>query len=69
MRHRDNANVIRLKHVDYSKGEYRRNLSEVSEDSPAALIQKIILLCGGDKGSQSRDVETARRLTKEWREA
>lgn len=26
----------------------------------------IILLCGGDKSSQSRDAETARRLAKEW---
>lgn len=26
----------------------------------------IVLLCGGDKGSQSRDIETAKRLAKEW---
>jgi putative addiction module killer protein len=26
----------------------------------------IILLCGGDKGSQDRDIKTARRLAKEW---
>jgi len=29
----------------------------------------IILLCGGDKGSQNRDVETARHLAKEWRKS
>jgi putative addiction module killer protein len=28
----------------------------------------IILLCGGDKGSQSRDIETARRLAGQWSE-
>jgi putative addiction module killer protein len=26
----------------------------------------VVLLCGGDKGSQSRDVMTAKRLAKEW---
>ncbi len=30
----------------------------------AALI---VLLCGGDKGSQRRDIEKARMLAKEWR--
>lgn len=25
----------------------------------------IVLLCGGDKGSQTRDIETAKRLAKE----
>ena len=28
----------------------------------------IVLLCGGDKGSQTRDINTARRLLAEWRE-
>jgi putative addiction module killer protein len=27
----------------------------------------VVLLCGGDKGSQKRDIETARRLAREWR--
>ena len=27
----------------------------------------IVLLCGGDKGSQSRYIEKARRLAMEWR--
>ena len=27
----------------------------------------IILLCGGDKDSQSRDIERARSLAREWR--
>lgn len=27
----------------------------------------IILLCGGDKSTQSRDIELAKRLAKEWR--
>ena len=28
----------------------------------------IVLLCGGDKGSQARDIKTALRLTDEWSE-
>ena len=28
----------------------------------------IILLCGGDKGSQERDIRTAKRLAKDWSE-
>lgn len=28
--------------------------------------QIVILLCGGDKGSQDRDIETAKRLAKDW---
>jgi len=28
----------------------------------------IILLCGGDKGTQTRDIRTAKRLAKEWSE-
>ena len=28
----------------------------------------IVLLCGGDKGSQVRDIKTARRLAAEWSE-
>ncbi|WP_456300613.1 type II toxin-antitoxin system RelE/ParE family toxin [Zobellella denitrificans] len=28
----------------------------------------VLLLCGGDKGSQRRDIETAHQLLKEWRE-
>ena len=27
----------------------------------------IVLLCGGDKDSQSQDIERARRLAREWR--
>lgn len=26
----------------------------------------IVLLCGGDKGTQTRDIATAKRLLKEW---
>ena len=29
---------------------------------------KAVLLCGGDKGSQQRDIERAGRLAKEWRQ-
>ena len=28
----------------------------------------VILLCGGDKSSQARDIETAKRLASEWRQ-
>ena len=34
------------------------------------LIQQgdtvVILLCGGDKGTQSRDIDAAKRLAAEW---
>ncbi len=26
----------------------------------------VILLCGGDKGSQAKDIKTAKRLLEEW---
>ena len=28
----------------------------------------IVLLCGGDKGSQAKDIKTAKRLAAEWKE-
>jgi len=28
----------------------------------------VVLLCGGDKGSQHRDIERAGRLAREWRQ-
>ncbi len=28
----------------------------------------IVLLCGGDKGSQVKDIKTAKRLASEWSE-
>ena len=28
----------------------------------------IVLLCGGDKGSQRRDIEQAKRMASEWRD-
>ncbi len=28
----------------------------------------IILLCGGDKSTQDKDIQTAKRLAKEWSE-
>ena len=28
----------------------------------------IVLLCGGDKGNQQKDIATAKRLAKEWSE-
>lgn len=28
----------------------------------------ILLLCGGDKGSQSRDIKEAKRIAREWKE-
>jgi putative addiction module killer protein len=27
----------------------------------------VLLLCGGDKSSQSRDIEAAKKLASEWR--
>lgn len=32
------------------------------------LQQDIVLLCGGDKGSQARDIKTALRLAEQWSE-
>jgi len=29
---------------------------------------RVVLLCGGDKSSQARDIRTAKRLAKEWNE-
>jgi len=29
----------------------------------------IILLCGGDKSTQAKDIQTAKRLAKEWSES
>ena len=28
----------------------------------------VILLCGGDKSTQDKDIQTAKRLAKEWSE-
>jgi len=28
----------------------------------------VVLLCGGDKGSQHRDIERAGRLARDWRQ-
>jgi putative addiction module killer protein len=28
----------------------------------------IVLLCGGDKGTQRRDIDTAHRILSEWRQ-
>lgn len=28
----------------------------------------VVLLCGGDKNTQSRDIETAQQILKEWRQ-
>jgi putative addiction module killer protein len=28
----------------------------------------VVLLCGGDKGSQPRDIDTAKKLAKQWSE-
>jgi len=28
----------------------------------------VILLCGGDKSTQEKDIQTAKRLAEEWRE-
>jgi putative addiction module killer protein len=28
----------------------------------------IILLCGGDKGSQVKDIQKARRIAKDWKD-
>lgn len=28
----------------------------------------VVLLCGGDKGSQTRDIDTAKKLAKQWSE-
>ena len=29
----------------------------------------VVLLCGGDKNSQKKDIDVARRLAREWKEA
>jgi len=29
----------------------------------------VVMLCGGDKGSQRRDIERAGRLAQDWRQA
>jgi putative component of toxin-antitoxin plasmid stabilization module len=32
-------------------------------------IEIVILLCGGDKSSQARGIETAKQLAEEWRQS
>ncbi|MFH1020311.1 MAG: type II toxin-antitoxin system RelE/ParE family toxin [Pseudomonadota bacterium] len=31
-------------------------------------VQMVVLLCGGDKSSQGRDIEQAKRIAQEWEE-
>ena len=31
------------------------------------VVSLIVLLCGGDKGTQRRDIDTAHRILSEWR--
>ncbi|MBA1142092.1 type II toxin-antitoxin system RelE/ParE family toxin [Mesorhizobium sp. CCANP35] len=33
-----------------------------------AGMVRVLLLCGGDKGTQSRDIAAAKRLAKEWKD-
>jgi len=46
--------------IDYGPG-YRVYLTQRGD-------QIVVLLCGGDKSSQSRDIERAKRLAAEWSE-
>jgi putative addiction module killer protein len=33
----------------------------------SGVVAIIVLLCGGDKSSQARDISVAKRLAREWR--
>jgi putative addiction module killer protein len=32
------------------------------------IKMKVVMLCGGDKSSQSRDIEKAKKIAQEWRD-
>ncbi|MFL1420212.1 type II toxin-antitoxin system RelE/ParE family toxin [Pseudomonas fildesensis] len=46
--------------IHYGPG-YRVYFAQRGEDF-------VLLLCGGDKGSQSRDIEAAKKLAAQWRQ-
>nr|WP_260630637.1 type II toxin-antitoxin system RelE/ParE family toxin [Pseudomonas syringae]UVN17985.1 hypothetical protein pPsy0479b_00027 [Pseudomonas syringae] len=46
--------------IHYGPG-YRVYFAQRGEDF-------VLLLCGGDKGSQSRDIEAAQKLAAQWRQ-
>ena len=53
--------------IDYGPG-YRVYLpARGAAAGGTSRLRGILLLCGGDKSSQDRDIEQANRIAEEWR--
>ena len=69
----DSDDLVMLMHVmSLNNGVLRPRDHPNSRATLARLVRSgaivIILLCGGHKGSQGRDIEEAKRIAREWKE-